>query len=82
MGPNRHQSVIGDTDKPQSSWNWSVGGMTCFQDINDMDEPVSNIVASFKEVLVPFVRVNTVAGMAIHSREGFRLLIRWGSDMH
>ena len=46
--------------------------MTPFQDINDMREPGDNIVASFKKVLVPFVRIDTVAVMAIHSWKGFR----------
>ena len=48
--------------------------MTRFQDINDMRESDDNIVASFEQVLVPFIRVDTVEVMAIHSWEGFRRL--------
>jgi len=46
--------------------------MTFFQGINDMRESDDNIVASFEQVLVPIVRVDTVAVMAIHSWNGFR----------
>ena len=45
-----------------------------------MCEAISNIVASFEQVLVPFVRAVAVAFMAIHSWEGFRRLVRWGCD--
>ena len=48
--------------------------MTRFQDINDVRESDDNIVASFEQVLVPIVRVDTVEVMAIHSWEGFRRL--------
>ena len=37
-----------------------------------MRQSDDNIVASFEQVLVPFVRVDTVAVMAIHSWSGFR----------
>lgn len=46
--------------------------MTHFQDINDMRESEDDIVAAFEQVLVPFVRIDTVEVMAIHSCEGFR----------
>ena len=76
------QQVVTDADKPQSMWNWSIHGMACFQDIDDMDESVGNIITSFEQVSMPFIRVDTVAGMAIHSWEDFRRLVRWGSDTH
>ncbi len=39
-----------------------------------MCESYDDIVTSFEQVLVPFVRVDTVAVMAVHSWEGFRRL--------
>ena len=46
--------------------------MARFQDIKDMRESGNDIVATFEQVLVPFVRIDTVEVMAIHSWEGFR----------
>lgn len=39
-----------------------------------MRQSDDDVVASFEQVLVPFVRVGTIEVMAIHSGEGFHRL--------
>ena len=66
------KQVVTDADKPQTPWKRSVHGMTCLQDIEDIEESAGNIMTSFEQVSVPFIRADTLAVMAIHSWEGFR----------
>lgn len=48
--------------------------MTRFQDINDMRESDDHIVAPFEQILMPFVGVDTIEVMAVHSWKGLRRL--------
>ena len=67
--------------QPQSLRNRFVGGMKRTQEINHVCKTVHNIIASFEQILMPFVRAVAVEFMAIHTEEGFRRAVGWGKQL-